>query len=121
MFSRAEVANFEAFDSHVTLIVDGKQALPSRGRKVSCVKDRCFAGIASESDESITRVAGHVDADQFFVNAPFHVHDAARARSVRGMLNGPPRRRSSAGVRIIPSRRHVVRGVDLAKSGNAHE
>src|SRR6476660_3392933 len=70
MLSRAEVANFKAFDSHVALIVDGKHALPSGGRKMSCVKDRCFAGIASESDESVIRVAAHVDADQFLVYAP---------------------------------------------------
>ena len=121
MFSRAEVADFKTFDPHVTLIVDGKHTLPSGGPEMLGVKNCCFAGIASESDESITRVAGYVDADQLFVNSPFHIHCAARARSVRGMLNGPPRRRSSARVRIIPRRRHVVRGVDLAKSGNAHE
>src|SRR2546427_11938555 len=88
MFSCAEVANFKALDSHVTLIVDGKHALPSRGRKMPGVKDCCFAGIASESDESVARVAAHVDTDQFFINAPFHVHDAARTRSIRAMLNG---------------------------------
>src|SRR6185437_9184486 len=104
MFSRAEVANFKAFNPHVTLIVDGKHSLSSRGREMPCVKDCCCAGIASEGDESVTRVAGHVDADQFFVDSRFHVHGAARTRGVRSMLNSPPRRSPGPGIRIIPSR-----------------
>src|SRR6185437_2358713 len=104
MFSRAEIANFKAFNPHVTLIVDGKHALSSRGREMPRVKDCCCAGIASEGDESVTRVARHVDADELFVTAAFHVDGATRTRSVRRMLNGPPRRSSGPGVRIVPSR-----------------
>src|SRR6185437_13073227 len=83
MFGSVEIANFKAFNPHVTLIVDSKHSLSSRGREMPCVKDCCCAGIASEGDESVTRVAGHVDADQFFVDSRFHVHGAARTRGVR--------------------------------------
>src|SRR6476660_8744953 len=48
MLSRAEVANFKAFDSHVALIVDGKHAFPSRGRIMRSDNCSCFAVGASE-------------------------------------------------------------------------
>ena len=85
-----------------------------------CVKDRRFAGIASKSNESIRRVAGCVDAYELFVDSTPHVDGTARPRGVCGVLNGAPRRRLSAGIRIIPGRRHVEGGVWLAKrSGDA--
>ncbi len=69
-----------------------------------CVQNRCFAGITSESNESIARVAGCVDAHQFFVDSPAHIDGTARACGVRGMLNGAPRRSFSARIRITPGR-----------------
>ena len=86
------------------------------------VEDRRFAGIAFEGNGSVSRVAGYIDTDQFFVDSTPHIHGAARTRSVRGMLNGAPRRSLSAGVRIIPGRQHIIRGIGLARgSRNAHQ
>jgi hypothetical protein len=69
-----------------------------------CVEDRRFARIASESNESIGRVAGFVDAHQFFIDSAKYIHGTARPHGIGGMLNGAPRRRLSAGIRIIPGR-----------------
>src|SRR5215470_9278362 len=83
---------------------------------VKCpAQDRRFAGITSECDESITRVAGSIDAHEFLVDPTAHVDGAACASSIRGMLNRAPRRRLSTGVRIITGRRHVESGVCLAE------
>jgi hypothetical protein len=122
MLSGAEVTNFKTLDPYVTLVVNSEYTLSSRRGEVRCVEDRRFAWIASEGNESVTRVAGYIDTDQFFVDSTPHVHGAARTRSVRGMLNGAPRRSLSAGVRIIPGRRHIVRSIGLTKgSGSAHK
>ena len=80
-----------------------------------CLQDRRFAWIASKSNESIGCVAGCVDAHQLFVDSTPHIDGTARPRSVCGVLNGAPRRRLSAGIRIIPGRRHIEGGVWLAK------
>ena len=80
-----------------------------------CVENRDFAGIASKSNVSIRRVAGCLDAYEFFVDSAAHIDGAARTARVRGMLNGAPRCRLGAGIRIIPGRRHVEGGVGLAK------
>ena len=53
MFGGAKVANFKALDSHVTLIVNGEYRLSSRRGEMRCVKNRRFARIASESNESV--------------------------------------------------------------------
>ena len=86
-----------------------------------CVQDRRFVRIAFERNESVTRVAGYVDADKLFIDSTAHVDGAARARGVSGMLNGTPGRSLGTGVRIIPSCRNVEGDVGLAKGkGNAH-
>ena len=122
MLGSMEIADFETLDPYVTPIVNGKYALPSRRGEVRRVEDRRFAGIAFEGNESVTRVAGYIDTDQFFVDSTPHVHGAARTSSVRGMLNRAPGRSLSAGVRIIPGCRHIIRGIDLTKpSGNARQ
>src|SRR6185437_13965725 len=41
----AEVTNFEALDSDVTLIVNREDCLSSGRREMGCIKDRRFAGI----------------------------------------------------------------------------
>src|SRR5690348_7808236 len=66
MLGSMKVADLETFDPYVTLIVEVEYGLSSRGREMICVEDRRFAGITSECDESITRVAGRIDADEFF-------------------------------------------------------
>src|SRR5215469_3410706 len=91
MFGSMKVPNFKTLDPYVTLIVDGKYALPSRGTEVLCFQDRRFAWITSECDESITRVAGCIDAHEFLVDPTAHVDGAARANSIHGVLNGAPR------------------------------
>jgi hypothetical protein len=67
-----------------------------------CVKDRRFARIASKRNKSIGRVAGFVDAYQFFINSAKYIYGTARTDGIGGMLNGAPRRLLSAGIRIIP-------------------
>ena len=115
MFGGVEVANFKALDSHVALIVNRKYALSASRGEMLCVQDRRFAGNTSESNVSVRRVAGHVDAYEFFVNSTLYVDGATRTRGICGMLNCAPRCRLSAGIRIIPGLRHVERGVGLAK------
>jgi hypothetical protein len=121
MFGSAVVANFEGFDSDVTLVVNRKYAASLRGSQVRRLQNRRFAWIASKSDESIGRVAGYVDAQQLFVDSTPNVDGSARPRSVSGVLNGAPRRGLRTGIRIIiPARRHIKGGVRLAKrSGHA--
>src|SRR5271156_1410967 len=61
MFGGAKVANFEALNSHVTLAVNRHYAASVFGSEAGCVQDRRFSWIASESNESITRVARCID------------------------------------------------------------
>src|SRR4030095_12610960 len=56
MFSCVKVANFEALNSHVTLVVNGENALSSSGGEMPSVQHRRLAGIASEGNESIVRI-----------------------------------------------------------------
>ena len=85
MLGSVEVANFNILDPYITLIVNGKYALSSRRGKMRPVEDRRFAGIAFEGNGSVTRVAGYIDTDQFFVDSTPHVR-SARTRSVRRIL-----------------------------------
>src|SRR5262245_15870169 len=63
VFGGAEVANFKTLDPYVTLVVNGKYTLSSRRGEVCGVEDGRFAWIASEGNESVTRVAGYIDID----------------------------------------------------------
>src|ERR1022692_362432 len=120
MFGGAVVANFKAFDSHVTLVVNSEHTASALGNDMLCVQDRRLAWVALESNESIRRIARCVDAHEFFVGSTPNVDGTARPRGVCRVLNGAPRRCLSAGIRIIPGRRHVEGGVWLAKrSGDA--
>src|ERR1017187_4934967 len=116
MFGCAVVANFKAFDSDVTLVMNGQYGASAIRSKMFCVEDGRLAGIASKNNVSISRVAGCLDAYELFVDSTPHVDGTARARGVCGMLNGAPRRHLGAGIRIISSRRHVEGGVGLVKS-----
>src|SRR5258708_26554346 len=91
MFGGAEVANFKAFDSHVTLVMNGENAASAGGSEMPCVQGRRLARIASESNVPIARVARCVDAHEFFVDSSSHVYSTARTRGVCGMLNRAPR------------------------------
>src|SRR5512142_3246234 len=115
MFGGAVVPNFNTLDSHVTLVVNGKYAASAIGSEMLCIQDRRLTRIASKSNEAISRVAGHLDAHELLVDSTPHVDGTARARGVCGILNGAPRCRLGAGIRIIPGRRHVEGGVRLAK------
>src|SRR6266576_5091644 len=118
----AVVTNFKAFDPDVTLVVNRKYAASLRGSDMHCLQHRRFARIASKSNESIGRVAGCVDTHQLFVDSASNVDGTARPRGGLGVLNGAPRCRLRAGIRIIPGRRHVEGGVWLAKrSGDARK
>ncbi len=122
MFGGVEVANFKSFDPYITLIVNGQYGLPSGGSEMRCVEHRRFAWVASQSDESFTRVPGCVDAHQLFVNSPAHVDGTTCPRCIRGMLNRAPGGGLGTGIRIISRHRHIIRGVDLRKSaGDAHK
>ena len=57
MFGSAEVANFKALDPYIALVVNGKYRLPAGGSEMRCIENRGFAGIASQSNVSISRVA----------------------------------------------------------------
>ena len=115
MFGGAEVANFKPLDAHVALVVNGDDALSAGGSEMCRVQDCRFAWMASEGNEAVARVAGCVDTHQFFVGSTANVDGTARPCRVCGVLNGAPRRRLRTGIRIIPGRRHVEGGVDLAK------
>src|ERR1700757_2443324 len=115
MFGGAQVANFKTLDSHVTLVLNREYSGSARGSEVRCVEHRRFARKASKSDKSIARVAGCVDAHQFFVDAGSNADRASCPSGVCGVLYGAPRLRLSARIRITPSRRHVEGGVGLAK------
>jgi len=79
------------------------------------VQDRRLAGIASKSNVSIGRVAGSLDAYELFIDTTPYIDSTTRTHGVCGMLNGAPRCGLGAGIRIIPSCRHVEGGVGLAK------
>ena len=122
MFGGAEVANFKPLDPYVTLVVNGEYAASAPGSEMLCFQDHRFAWIASESNESVTRVAGYLDADKLFIDSTSHVDGTARARGVCGMLNGAPRCGLGAGISITPSCRNGEGDVGLAKGkGNAHK
>ena len=108
MFGGAEVANFEALDSHVTLIMNGENPASAGGSERPCVQGRRLARIASESNVSIARVARCVGAHEFFVDSSSHVDGTARTRGVCGVLNRAPRCRLRARIGVTPGRRHVV-------------
>lgn len=72
--------------------------------------------MASERNEAIRRIAGHINAYEFFEDGAPCVDGAARACGVRGMLNRAPGCRLSAGIRIIPGSRHGEGRIGLAKS-----
>src|SRR5437667_11026925 len=80
-----------------------------------CVQDGCLAKIASKGNVSISRVAGCVDAHEFFVDSTPHIDGATGTRGICGMLNGAPGCALSAGRRITPSRRHVESVIGLVK------
>src|SRR5579872_702930 len=116
------VPNFNAFDSHVTPVVNGEYAASAIGSNMLCIQHRCLSGIASESNEAISRVAGCLNAHQFLVDSTPHIDRTTRARCVSGMLNGAPRCRLGAGIRIIPGRRYVEGGTRLARGpADAHQ
>src|SRR5579863_3782671 len=104
MLGGVVVANFKAFDSNVTLVMNGQYAASAIRNNVLCVEDGRLAGIASKSNISVSRIAGCLDAHKLFVDSTSHIDGTTRTRSVCGMLNGAPRCRLSAGVRIIPGR-----------------
>src|SRR5580698_2576361 len=115
------VSNFKAFDPDVTLIMNRQYGAPSIRSKMPCVEDGRLAGIASKSNVPISRVAGRLDAYALFVDSTPYIDGATRTHGICGMLNGAPRCRLCAGIRIIPGRRHVEGGVGLAKGpGDAH-
>lgn len=80
-----------------------------------CVQDGRLARVAFESNVSIGRIAGCVDAHEFFVDSTPNIDGTARPYGVCGVLNGAPGRRLSARIRIIPGRRHVEGRTGLAK------
>src|SRR5580658_7949767 len=114
MFGGSEVTNFKALDPYITLVVNGENALSAGGSEMRCVEDGRFARIASKSDESIARIAGRVDAHQFFIDSAANVDGATRPCCFGCMLNCAPRRGLRTRIRIIPGRRHVEGGVCLA-------
>src|SRR5579863_261608 len=114
MLGGAEIANFKSFDPHVTLVMNGQYAASAVRNNMPCVEDGRLARITSKRNVSIRRIARCLDVDELFVDSTAHVDGRARPHGVRGMLNGAPRCRFGAGIRIIPGRRHIERGVGLA-------
>src|ERR1700674_5701722 len=98
MFGGVKVANFEAFDSHVALIMNRQHALPAGRGEMRCVEGCGLAGIALNRDESIRCVTGCLDIYEFFVDPTAHVDGTARTRDIRRMLNRAPRRRLRTGI-----------------------
>src|SRR4029077_1041292 len=91
MFGGAEVANFKALDSHVTLVMNGENGASAGGSEMPSVQGRRLARIASESKVPIARVARCVDAHELFVDSSSHVDRTASTCCVCGMLNRAPR------------------------------
>ena len=87
MFSGAEISDFKAFDSHIALVVNRKNAGSVSGCETPCVQYRDLSWITPKGDVAITRVAGYVDADQLIVNSSSHVDGTARTHGVCGMLH----------------------------------
>ncbi len=98
MLGGMKVSNFETLDSDVTLVVNCENAGSGGGREMRGVQNCCFAWIASESDESVARISGGVDAYEFFVDPAANVDGAAGAGFVGGVLDRAPRRGLSAGI-----------------------
>ena len=122
MFGGPEIANFKTLDPYVAPALYRKYRASPCGSKMPCVEHGRFAGIASKSNEPIGRVAGRLNGYEFFVDTTPHIDGTSRTRGVCGMLNGAPRCRLGARIRIIPSRRHIEGGVGLAKGpGDAHQ
>lgn len=92
MFGGAVVADLEAFDPNVALVVNSQYGAPAIGSKMLCVEDGCLAGIASNRNVPISRVAGCLDAYAFLVDSTPDIDRTARAHGICGMLNGAPRR-----------------------------
>ena len=115
MFRGTEVANFKTLNPHVALVVNRDNALSVNGSEMVCIQDCCLAWIASESDVSVTRIAGCVDAHKLFVDSASYVDRTASTRGVRGMLNRAPGRSLGAGIRILPRCGDIEGGVDLAE------
>ena len=122
MLGSVKVANFEALDSDVTLVVDCENAASGGGREMRGVQDCGFAWIASEGDEAVAGISGCVDANELFVDSTANVDGRAGAGFVYSVLDRAPRSGFSAGIRIISSRGYVEGSVGLAMcSGDAHK
>src|SRR6185312_9512213 len=119
MLRSMEVADFEPLNAHIALVVNRYYALSVSGGEMLCIENRGFAGITSECTESITCISGDVKAHQLFVDSPAHIHRAACAGCVRGILNRAPGRSFSARVRITPGSCHVIRSVHLANGADS--
>src|ERR1700727_1791823 len=91
MLGRVKVSNLNTFESDVTLIVNCDNSASAAGSETRRVQNCCFSRIASEGDETVARVSGRVDADQFFVNSSANVDGATRAGFVDSMLDRTPR------------------------------
>src|SRR5580693_7171676 len=98
MLGGVKVADFEALDSDVTLIVNRENAGPGVGCETSCVQNRRFSVIARDGDVSVGRISGCIDTDELFVNSSANVDGAAGAGFVDGALDRAPRRGFGAGI-----------------------
>src|SRR5579863_2797238 len=114
MLGGTEVANFKTFNPYVTLVMNSHNATSAIRNNMPCVEDGGLAWIASKSNVSIRRAARCLDGYELFVDSTPYVDGTTRPHRVCGMLNSAPRSRLGAGIRIIPGRRHVERGIGLA-------
>ena len=98
MLGGVKVANFEALDSDVTLIVNRENAGSGGRCETSCVQNCRLSVIARDGDVSVGRISGCIDTDELFVNSSANVDGTAGAGFVEGVLDRAPRRGFGAGI-----------------------
>ena len=65
----AVIADLQALNPDVALVLDENQTAAALGNQLPAVQNGLLAGIAAEGDESAARVAGHVDRNALLVLA----------------------------------------------------
>src|SRR5580693_3941633 len=101
------IANLQALDAHVALIVNGEYAASPLGNQMPGIEYGGLPWKTSKGDEPVARIAGSVHAHAFLVDSASNVDRTSCTRRIGRVLNRTPRLSLSARIRIVPGRRHV--------------